>query len=71
MHSGKWRTRRKAGLFEHCYWLKHSRLGVTHLLSTGASKSRVVVGDSSFPRFWGLDNISRRLNTDAHGSKHG
>jgi hypothetical protein len=45
---GKWRTRHKAGLIECCYWLKHSRLGLTHLLSTGASKSRVVVGDFEF-----------------------
>jgi hypothetical protein len=42
------KARRKAGLFEHCYWLKHSRLGVTHLLSMGASRSRVVVGDFEF-----------------------
>src|ERR1039458_8648101 len=38
----------RPGSLNVCYWLKHSRLGVTHLLSTGASKSRVVVGDFEF-----------------------
>ena len=42
------KARRAAGLFELYYWLNYSRLGVTHLLSTGALKSRVVVGDFEF-----------------------
>ena len=38
----------RPGSLNVCYWLKHSRLDVTHLLSTGASKSRVVVRDFEF-----------------------